>query len=218
MTHDEMIAVIAHHKNGGEVQCKNKQVCDYWINESHIESEGFDFTLFDYRAKPEPIINRPTSDKGLDAMHCSALVDALAEVLSHHALACVSGLNLHDKPWLFDVTENGSPLITPESCKCSTNSKYLRAILPANHPKGFSQNAIAQTPPTAVDLPRLVRQSYFGTVRLTIGCMDRMCQVTYYNDKREKQDIRGTSQEVADHINSLPNTPAQDNNNQNETE
>ena len=77
-------------------------------------------------------------------------------------------------------------------------------------------NAIAQTPPTAVDLPRLVRQSYFGTVRLTIGCMDRMCQVTYYNDKREKQDIRGTSQEVADHINSLPNTPA--NNNQNETE
>jgi hypothetical protein len=57
----------------------------------------------------------------------------------------------------------------------------------------------------AVDLPRLVRQSYFGTVRLTIGCMDRMCQVTYYNDKREKQDIRGTSQEVATHINSLPN-------------
>jgi hypothetical protein len=79
-----------------------------------------------------------------------------------------------------------------------------------------SENAIAQTPPTAVDLPRLVRQSYFGTVRITIGCMDRMCQVTYYNDKREKQDIRGTSQEVADHINSLPNNPAQEN--QNETE
>jgi hypothetical protein len=57
----------------------------------------------------------------------------------------------------------------------------------------------------AVDLPRLVRQSYFGTVRLTIGCMDQICQVTYYNDKREKQDIRGTSQEVAAHINSLPN-------------
>ena len=57
----------------------------------------------------------------------------------------------------------------------------------------------------AVDLPRLVRQSYLGTVRLTIGCMDRICQVTYYNDKREKQDIRGTSKEVAAHINSLPN-------------
>jgi len=85
--------------------------------------------------------------------------------------------------------------------------------------RGYWANAIAQTPPTAVDLPRLVRQSYFGTVRLTIGCMDRMCQVTYYNDKREKQDIRGTFQEVADHINSLPNNPAQDNNNnQNETE
>jgi hypothetical protein len=76
--------------------------------------------------------------------------------------------------------------------------------------RGYWMNAIAQTPPTAVDLPRLVRQSYFGTVRITIGCMDRMCQVTYYNDKREKQDIRGTSQEVADHINSLPNTPAQE--------
>lgn len=57
----------------------------------------------------------------------------------------------------------------------------------------------------AVDLPRLVRQSYFGTVRLTIGCMDRMCQVTYYNENREKQDIRGTSKEIADHINSLQN-------------
>ena len=76
-------------------------------------------------------------------------------------------------------------------------------------PDGQAENAIAQTPPTAVDLPRLVRQSYFGTVRLTIGCMDRMCQVTYYNDKREKQDIRGTSQEVADHINSLPNDKIQ---------
>jgi hypothetical protein len=77
-------------------------------------------------------------------MQCSALVDALAEVLPHHALACVSGLNLHDKPWLFDVDANDSPLITPESCVCSTNSKYLRAILPANHPKGFSQNTPAQ--------------------------------------------------------------------------
>jgi hypothetical protein len=57
----------------------------------------------------------------------------------------------------------------------------------------------------AVDLPRLVRQSYFGTVHLTIGCMDRMCQVTYYNENREKQDIRGTSKEIVDHINSLSN-------------
>ena len=56
-----------------------------------------------------------------------------------------------------------------------------------------------------IDVQRLVRQSCFGTVRITIGCMDRMCQVTYYNDKREKQDIRGTSSEIRDHINSLPN-------------
>ena len=63
---------------------------------------------------------------------------------------------------------------------------------------------------TPVALDRLVRQSYFGTVRLTIGCMDRMCQVTYYNENREKQDIRGTSKEIADHINSLPNIQDQE--------
>jgi len=78
--------------------------------------------------------------EGLSAVACSALVDALSEVLSHHALACVSRLNLHDKPWSFDVASNGSPLITPESCTCSASTKYLRGILPANHPKGFSQN------------------------------------------------------------------------------
>jgi len=69
----------------------------------------------------------------------TALIDALNEVLPHHALACVSRFNLHDKPWSFDVSDNGRPLITPESCKCSANSKYLRKMLPANHQKGFSQ-------------------------------------------------------------------------------
>jgi hypothetical protein len=57
-----------------------------------------------------------------------------------------------------------------------------------------------------IDVQRLVRQSYLGTVRITIGCMDRKCQVTYYNENREKQDIRGTSSEIRDHINSLPNS------------
>ena len=75
-------------------------------------------------------------------------------------------------------------------------------------PNSEAAETVQTTSVPAVDLLRLVRQSYFGTVRLTIGCMDRMCQVTYYNDKREKQDIRGTSQEVAAHINSLPNSHA----------
>lgn len=52
----------------------------------------------------------------------------------------------------------------------------------------------------------LVQQSQFGTVRITIGCMDKHCQVTYYNEAREKQDIRGSSSEICDHINSLSNT------------
>jgi len=59
-----------------------------------------------------------------------------------------------------------------------------------------------------IDIHRLVRQSYFGTVRITIGCMDRKCQVTYYNEAREKQDFRGSSSEILDHVNSLPNVKA----------
>jgi len=82
---------------------------------------------------------------------CCALVDALSEVLPHHALACVSRLNLHDKPWSFDVTDDGRSLITPESCRCSSGStRYLRGLLPAGHPKGFSHNIpITDADPTA---------------------------------------------------------------------
>jgi hypothetical protein len=77
----------------------------------------------------------------LDETTCCALVDALSEVLPQHAMACVSRLNLHDKPWSFDVTDDGGPLITPESCRCSGGSmRYLRALLPDGHPKGFSRN------------------------------------------------------------------------------
>ena len=90
-------------------------------------------------SKPEDV-EKPR-EKRLDETICSALEDALSVVLPHHALACVSRLNLHDKPWSFDVANNGKPLITPESCKCSDAVKYLREALPANHPKGFSQNA-----------------------------------------------------------------------------
>jgi hypothetical protein len=51
MTHDEMIAVIAHHKDGGEVEVRNK--CqNYW--EATI-SPCWDFESFDYRPKPKPM-------------------------------------------------------------------------------------------------------------------------------------------------------------------
>jgi len=71
MTHDEMIAVLTHHKNGGNVQCKNKQVGSFWIDEMHIESEGFDFRLFEYRAKPEPQVIYADFDDNGDVHFCS---------------------------------------------------------------------------------------------------------------------------------------------------
>jgi len=55
MTHDEMIAVIAHHKSGGEVECRCKGD-GVWIRECHLDARGFNFADFDYRAKPEPMV------------------------------------------------------------------------------------------------------------------------------------------------------------------
>jgi len=84
---------------------------------------------------------RETSGEGLDDAICCALVDALIDVLPQHAMACVSGLNLHEKPWSYDVTDEGSPLVTRDSCQCSGDStRYLRGLLPDGHPKGFSHN------------------------------------------------------------------------------
>ena len=55
MTHDEMIAVIQHHKNGGKVECRCKGD-GFWINECHLDARGFNFADFDYRAKQEPCV------------------------------------------------------------------------------------------------------------------------------------------------------------------
>jgi hypothetical protein len=52
MTHDEMIAVIAHHRDGGKVEVAHKRG-SYW--ESTI-SPCWDFQSFDYRPKPEPMV------------------------------------------------------------------------------------------------------------------------------------------------------------------
>jgi hypothetical protein len=52
MTHDEMIAVIAAHRDGKAIQFRTVETeCD-WRN---IESPVWDFQSSDYRIKPEPI-------------------------------------------------------------------------------------------------------------------------------------------------------------------
>jgi hypothetical protein len=55
MTHDEMIAVIEHHKNGGEVECISKTNGKRWVYATHIDDGAFDFIKFNYRIKPEPM-------------------------------------------------------------------------------------------------------------------------------------------------------------------
>jgi hypothetical protein len=52
MTHDEMIAVIAHHRDGGKVQYKHKIGMNEW---SDIDPT-WDFSYSDYRPKPEPMV------------------------------------------------------------------------------------------------------------------------------------------------------------------
>jgi len=52
MTHDEMIAAITHHKNGGEIEFKP-------IGNTTWEKTGapyWNFGSVDYRAKPEPMV------------------------------------------------------------------------------------------------------------------------------------------------------------------
>jgi hypothetical protein len=69
MTHDEMIAVIAHHKNGGNVQGKGINT-DKW---SDIEDPLWEFSISDYRIKPEPLVLWAAfyPDGGLQAVRTS---------------------------------------------------------------------------------------------------------------------------------------------------
>lgn len=54
MTHDEMIAVIEHHKHGGKVECKSKDG-GLWKEVTTKIGPAWDFYSYDYRAKPEPL-------------------------------------------------------------------------------------------------------------------------------------------------------------------
>jgi hypothetical protein len=53
MTHDEMIAVIAHHKNGGTIQSLSPSGKWSDLSDSSI---SWNFTVNTYRAKPEPLV------------------------------------------------------------------------------------------------------------------------------------------------------------------
>ena len=52
MTHDEIIAVITHHKKGGKVEFKTTNSNFWRLN----EKPAWDFQAFDYRIKPEPLV------------------------------------------------------------------------------------------------------------------------------------------------------------------
>lgn len=52
MSHDEMIAVIAHHRDGGRIQIANQGQGNFEYTSKPI----WDFNVFDYRPEPEPRI------------------------------------------------------------------------------------------------------------------------------------------------------------------
>jgi hypothetical protein len=70
MTHDEMIAVIQHHKNGGKVQYKRKDEA-VWKEVITKIGPAWDFDLCDYRAKPEPCVLYADFDDHGHAAFCS---------------------------------------------------------------------------------------------------------------------------------------------------
>jgi hypothetical protein len=68
MTHDEMIAVIQYHKNGGAVEFKCKSdPPDQWLQ---IAEPGWNFYDCDYRPEPEPMVIYVTTLN--DGSPCSA--------------------------------------------------------------------------------------------------------------------------------------------------
>ena len=52
MTHDEMIAVIQHHKDGGKIEFTHKVATNWKSNLNPC----WDFARFDYRPIPKPIM------------------------------------------------------------------------------------------------------------------------------------------------------------------
>ena len=53
MTHDEMIAVIEHHKKGGLLESRPRHCGGGW---SVVSIPIWDFSRFEYRKKKEPLV------------------------------------------------------------------------------------------------------------------------------------------------------------------
>jgi len=68
MTHDEMIAVITHHKSGGKVQIQGN-ISGKWNDD---ESPKFNFYLCNYRAKPDPLVLWIAMSESGDVLDASA--------------------------------------------------------------------------------------------------------------------------------------------------
>ena len=54
MTHDEMIAVIAHHRDGGKVEYMGRG--DKTWTRVYNDNPCWNFASHDYRIKPEPLV------------------------------------------------------------------------------------------------------------------------------------------------------------------
>jgi hypothetical protein len=56
MTHDEMIAVIQHHKDGGKVQWQLISASKAEWRDCYNDAFAWDFNQYNYRAKPKPLV------------------------------------------------------------------------------------------------------------------------------------------------------------------
>ena len=90
MTHDEMIAVIQHHKNGGKVEFQTRSLGkdSSW---EEINEPSWDFHASNYRPKPEPMkiyaeicdkkgILMRTSKVPIDRIYSSTIIKTFIEV------------------------------------------------------------------------------------------------------------------------------------------
>jgi len=86
MTHDEMIAVIAHHKNGGKVQWQLVSASKAEWRDCYNDTFAWDFNQYNYRAKPEPksldVIWDETHDQILTYVGTSEKPESLMAICS----------------------------------------------------------------------------------------------------------------------------------------
>lgn len=56
MSYDDQIAIIKAKKGGAVLQCRNIRVLDdSWHPDYHVDTQGFNFQIFEYRIKQSKI-------------------------------------------------------------------------------------------------------------------------------------------------------------------